>query len=179
MGRGGRRDWRLRRWTGETVSDWLEPEMRGYLDAMTEPQRVALVLYGEARSEPIEGLIAVGCVIRNRVKAQTWFGKTYSEVVTKPKQFSCLFALGGKANYKRVLALAKSLANKDQIADAKAKEAIWVAHGLIGEYVRDVTQGADHYHTAAMQPRPSWAQSKVPVKQIGGHVFYVLEKKAA
>jgi hypothetical protein len=37
MGRGGRRDWRLRRWTGETVSDWLEPEMRGYLDAMTEP----------------------------------------------------------------------------------------------------------------------------------------------
>lgn len=152
--------------------DWLEDDMRGYIDKMTEPQRVALVLYGEARSEPIEGLIAVGNVIRNRVKAQTWFGKTYSEVVTRKRQFSCLHPIGGKSNYKRVLAFAKALAIHDEIVSLKERESIWVSHGVLGDYVRDLTKGSTHYHVAAMAPRPEWAKNVVPTIQVGAHVFY-------
>lgn len=155
---------------------WLEPDLKAAIDAMTEPQRVALVLFGEARSEPVEGIIAVGCVIRNRVKRQSWFGHTYSEVVTKTRQFSCLHPEGGAENYRDVLSFAKRLAEKQEISSVRGRECIWIAHGLIGEYVRDTVKGSDHYHTATLQPRPKWAQSHVPVIQIGHHVFYRLEK---
>ena len=37
---------------------------------------MAKTLYGEARGEGEEGLIAVGNVIKNRVKKKTWYGKT-------------------------------------------------------------------------------------------------------
>ena len=159
---------------------WLEPPMRDALTAISEPQRVGVVLYGEARSEPVEGLIAVGCVIRNRVKAQSWFGKTYSDVVTKKLQFSCLFPFGGKEdrNYARVLSFAQTLASKQPLTDMKQRECVGIAALIVNDAVRDViaerAKGAkaDHYHTATLTPRPTWAT--VPIAQIGGHVFYAL-----
>ena len=47
-----------------------------------------VTLFGEARGEPVEGLIAVGSVIRNRVKAAR-FGSTYRAVCLARWQFSC------------------------------------------------------------------------------------------
>lgn len=152
--------------------DWLEPEMRAAIEKMTEPQIVTLVLFGEARSEPIEGIVAVGCVLRNRAHADGRYGKTYAEVATKRLQFSCLSPLGGKSNYKRVIKAAQLLAGGQPVTDVKVRECAWVAHGVIGDYARDVTNGSTHYHVATMTPRPAWAQDHVPTKQIGSHVFY-------
>jgi len=162
--------------------DWLEPEMQKAIEALTEPQRVAVVLYGEARSESLLGLVAVGCVIRNRVKADLhgdskpdWWGEGYSDVVTRPWQFSCLSPKGGVPNYRKVVKFARRLTDKTPITDAKEKQCIWIAHGVIGDYVIDITKGADHYHTAMLMPRPRWARGKDPVVQQGAHVFYRLE----
>ena len=55
------------------------------LDNLPQIELVGLTLYGEARGEPIEGIVAVGCVIRNRVK----FEGSFYAVCLKPRQFSC------------------------------------------------------------------------------------------
>jgi len=152
--------------------DWLEPDARPLVAGLTDPQVVAVCLYGEARSEPIQGIVAVANVIGNRVKKPSWWGKTYREVVLKPWQFSMWHPNGGAANYKRVLALVKQFAAKEAITDPGARECIGVAHLLLGDYLRDLTKGSTHYHSALMQPRPKWAQNVVPTCQIASHVFY-------
>ncbi len=143
--------------------------MKDALEAMTEAQRVSLVLAGEARSEPIEGIVAVASVMRNRVKAQR-FGEDFSDVVTAPKQFSCLFPAGGKQNYKRMLALAQQFARKEPVTDPKILQCIAVAECVMREYVADNTQGSTHY--AVYTLTPYWAKGLKPVRRIGTHQFW-------
>lgn len=158
---------------------WLDPEMRDAIEAMTEPQRVATVLAGEARSEPIEGIVGVANVIRNRVKADLhndgkpdWWGEGFSDVVTKRAQFSCLAPSGGKNNFKRVLQIAKAFAAKQPVTDPQVRQCVLVAHGVIDGYLVDNTRNATHYHTYAMNPKPSWAEGQKPVVRLGAHWFY-------
>lgn len=49
---------------------------------------LAKTIYGEARGESVETMLAVGWVIRNRLQLRR-YGKTYKDVVLQPKQFSC------------------------------------------------------------------------------------------
>ena len=49
---------------------------------------LAKTIYGEARGENVETMLAVGWVIRNRLNAKK-YGDTYKNVVLQPKQFSC------------------------------------------------------------------------------------------
>ena len=49
---------------------------------------LAKTIYGEARGESIETMLAVGWVIRNRLQVKR-HGKNYRNVVLQPKQFSC------------------------------------------------------------------------------------------
>ena len=49
---------------------------------------LAKTIYGEARGESVETMLAVGWVIRNRLQAKR-YGSTYKDVVLQPKQFSC------------------------------------------------------------------------------------------
>ena len=49
---------------------------------------LAKTIYGEARGESIETMLAVGWVIRNRLQSKR-HGNTYKDVVLQPKQFSC------------------------------------------------------------------------------------------
>jgi spore germination cell wall hydrolase CwlJ-like protein len=49
---------------------------------------LAKTIYGEARGESIETMLAVGWVIRNRL-CSGHYGATYKDVVLQPKQFSC------------------------------------------------------------------------------------------
>jgi spore germination cell wall hydrolase CwlJ-like protein len=157
---------------GQMNLTWLSPEMSAALESMTEVQRVATVLAGEARSEPVEGIVGVANVIGNRVKARSWFGSDFSDVVTKKQQFSCLFEGGGKSNYKRVLAIAQKFADRQEITDRKVRQCVLIAHGIVGDYLEDNTKGSNHYHTVNLLPRPKWAEGVTPTKQIGGHVFY-------
>ena len=50
---------------------------------------MAKTMWGEARGEGYNGLVAVGWVIQNRCERGGWFGNTIREVCLKPYQFSC------------------------------------------------------------------------------------------
>lgn len=151
---------------------WMEPEMRDLVEKVTESQRVAATLYGEARSEPIQGIVAVASIIRNRWRQPQRFGQTPSDVACAPWQFSCWHPKGGEGNYQKMLALMGSFVNKAQIIDAGARECVGVAQLMLGDYLRDNTKGSTHYHTFKLHPRPKWTNGIAPVVQIGGHLFY-------
>lgn len=152
--------------------DWMPEEMRPLVEKATEPQRVAATLWAEARSEPVQGIIAVANVIRNRTQKPKRFGESFSDVVTAKAQFSCWTPKGGERNYARLLKLMQQFASGEAIADAGARECIGIAHLVLGNYLRDNTKGSQFYHTATLTPRPTWAKGHVPVVQVASHVFY-------
>ena len=155
------------------MSDFLDPAFARVLDGLTDGQLVALVGYGEARSEPIEGLVAVLNVIRNRVDAKR-FGDGWRGVCLRPWQFSCLSPQGGQRNYERVVAMAARFAAKDPVStfDQPTKQCLAATHAVIEGLFADNVKKATHYHVAGMVPRPEWARDRVPVIQKAGHVFY-------
>lgn len=141
---------------------------------------LACTLYGEARSEPTEGILSVACVIRNRVKADLaqdgkpdWWGEGYRGVCLAPKQFSCWSPEGGAGNHAKVAQLVADL-KVGPVSDARYKECAWIATGVVNDWCRDTVKGATHYHTVSLMPRPVWAQPYTPVMQVHKHVFYTL-----
>lgn len=141
---------------------------------LSDVQVLACTLYGEARSEPTEGILAVACVIRNRMKdAKHRWPSDYRGVCLQPKQFSCWLPEGGEGNHKKLAGLVEALKNK-AATDDRFKECAWIATGVANDWGRDTVKGANHYHTVSLIPRPSWAQKHVPVVQVKNHVFYVL-----
>jgi len=126
---------------------------------------LACTLYGEARSEPTEGILAVANVIRNRVNAQrAEWGEGYRGVCLKPELFSCWNDDGG-GNYAKLAQLVADL-KVGPVMDARYRECAWVATGVVNEWVRDTAHGADHYHTTARDPKPSWATGFVPLNHL-------------
>jgi len=127
---------------------------------------LARTIYGEARGEygrldgGLAALIAVGNVVINRFKQQTWFGKTISDVCLKPQQFSCWNE--SDPNY----AILKSTAISQPVFLICQD----VAQGVVQENWPDLTRGSDHYHTTDV--KPAWAHDKKPIIQIGRHLFY-------
>lgn len=153
--------------------DWLPSDMQDLITRASEAQRVAATLYGEARSEPVQGIIAVANVIRNRSRQPQRFGASVSDVVTRDRQFSCWSPkYGGEGNYKKVRALMQAFVDGKQITDLGARECVGLATLMLGDYLRDNTKGSTHYHTVKLQPRPSWAMGHTPSAQISGHLFY-------
>jgi len=143
---------------------------------LSDPQILTLTLWGEARGEGVLGQIAVGCVVRNRVDDGRW-GRSYADVCLAPWQFSTWRPEGGTANYEAVLAHAKHMAEQSVIPeDAMLRQCAWVAHGIIGGWIADVTRDATHYYSpAAMQPKgsvPKWAINQVPCAALSNHVFF-------
>jgi N-acetylmuramoyl-L-alanine amidase len=134
------------------------------------PQDIlAKTIYGECRGEysKIDGgpsaLIAVGNVIINRLKSNTWFGGTLIEVCQKPYQFSCWNKQD--PNYKIISQMSLG---QDPIFDMCHH----MAKNIMKEEWPDVTKGSNHYHSQHMNPFPKWAQGKKPLVKIGSHLFY-------
>jgi len=144
--------------------------------ALSDPQILTLTLFGETRGEPIEGQVAVACLIRNRLEIGRW-GASYAKVCLAPWQFSCWQPAGGRENYDLVLQMARELATSTQVPDDGAlRQCAWVAQGVIGRWIQDRVLGASHYYAPeAMVPRgqvPAWAVHQVPVATIGRHLFF-------
>ncbi len=149
-------------------------ELRVFLAPLPDEAIYGLTLFGEARGEPIEGLIGVACTIRNRVRdAKARWGKDYRAVCLQKAQFSCWAPVGGPANHQTVLDAATVLLTH-ATAPPELEQCAWVALGVSRGAVLDIVKGANHYHAISMKPRPSWAQSFVPLTQKGAHVFYKL-----
>jgi spore germination cell wall hydrolase CwlJ-like protein len=147
-------------------------ELLKFLAPLPDDAIHGLTLYGEARGESIESIIAVSCVIRNRAQdAKSRWGKTFREVCLQKWQFSCWTPKGGEANHQTVMDAAKALLTKTPVAPA-LEQCAWVALGVGRGAILDTVKGSNHYHHVAMAPRPAWAQAHVPTVQKGAHLFY-------
>jgi spore germination cell wall hydrolase CwlJ-like protein len=120
----------------------------------SEQECLVKAIYFEARSESLEGQLAVAEVILNRA-ASGIYPSTICGVVTQPAQFS--FIRGGRfptpdrdsEGWRRALAIA-DIARK-QLADTVPQNVLW-------------------YH--ATYVAPSWGRRLTRVAQIGTHIFY-------
>jgi spore germination cell wall hydrolase CwlJ-like protein len=124
---------------------------------------LALNVYHEARSEPIDGQIAVAKVTMQRAK---WDAKNVCREVFRPAQFSWTTdrAVKVKGGYK----LKPSGIPKEKGAWLVA----WnIARAALGNNLPAVgVRGATHYHTVDV--RPVWSRKMVVVARIGRHIFY-------
>jgi len=122
---------------------------------------LATALFFEARNQPIDGQIAVGEVILNRVASHRWPDDVCS-VVSQPRQFS--FTHDGLSDNPQDYI--------DNYPDAQA----WLLSKQIAE---DLDKGkgllgitSTFYHSVSVNPY--WASSLVLDGSIGDHVFYSL-----
>lgn len=142
--------------------------------ALDATQIVAVTLWGEARAEPIEGIVAVGCVIRSRVTdAQRRWGSTWQDVCLARWQFSCWLPRGGQANYNQVAWLVGEVSRDGALLPDTLRQCWWVARGIIDALLADNVRGANHYYAPTIPP-PRWAHGVEPVAEIGGHRFFRL-----
>lgn len=113
-------------------------------------------IYYEARSEVLEGQIAVAHVTANRVKHDNW-PSSICGVVYQDKQFSWTFLV------------------KNQTPKEKKmwNQALTIARDVMIGNTYDPTHGAVFYH--ANYVNPSWAKkdSLTVSKVIGVHIFYI------
>ncbi|NTA80743.1 PLxRFG domain-containing protein [Agrobacterium tumefaciens] len=117
----------------------------------------------EAAGEGDDGMAGVAHVIRNRSNIR---GKSIGDVVREPDQFTGYSAPGAKTVE----------AMRDPAMRARAEG---ILRNVLTSDGPDPTDGADHYHTKAVNP--SWAASMPQTTTIGEHIYYNSkgERKAA
>ena len=118
-----------------------------------------LCIFAEARSEPYEGQVAVGNVIRNRTKRKFFSQGTVVSTVTHAYQFSWLNT--GDAQRTRVF----SALWEDPALKSAARAWFESEH-------RDEVGDALYYHGDYVHPYWAKANGIKFVKQIGRHLFY-------
>lgn len=141
---------------------------------MTDNEVLGLTLYGEARGEPIEGIIAVGSVIRNRLQTHYLGSKSYPAVCLALKQFSCWNR--DDPNYVIIDDYRVKLERGESLADMYWHQCLWVAAGISSWNLRDNTKGATHYLTTGeyhSEMCPSWAKEGRVVSTVGNHTFLI------
>jgi len=114
---------------------------------------LALNIYHEARSEPIDGQLMVAEVTLNRAKMKKYHGDI-CKVVYAHKQFS--WTSDGKS---------------DKPHEKKAwKESLSLAKNVLDDKSILLGTEATSYH--AVYVTPYWAKSFVRIGQVGKHIFY-------
>lgn len=122
-------------------------------------QCLAEALYFEARGESVRGMFAVGEVIMNRVD-NAQFPDTLCGVINQGtgRKYACQFTY-----------TCDGLA--EHIGEPRAWDRVGkVAMMLIEGAPRQLTDGATHYHTKAVNP--SWSRVYPRTASIGAHHFY-------
>lgn len=141
------------------------------IDQLTDIEILTLTLFGEARGEPIAGLVAVGAVIRNRIHSGKY--KSYKETCLAPKQFSCW--LESDTNYTILIEIAQKLILGDPPIDPSYRRCLLVANGIIDWSLNDETKSAKDYLTTELFEsvhRPTWARVPFNVVEIGNQTFF-------
>lgn len=134
---------------------------------------LALTMVGEARGESLDGRVAVGWTVRNRVMAR---GQTYASRCLQKSQYSCWWEFGGKENYDKLIELSR------QVFTVSAahpwfpvyRECLVLARGVISGDLRDRTKGSTHYLTLALlhSKPPNWVPPGTPTAVLGNHAFF-------
>ena len=124
---------------------------------------IAMAIYFEARSEPLEGQVAVANTIINRVHSPH-FPNTPCDVVEQgrywrgsPLRNQCHFSFWCDGKPERI---------EDEEAYTLALSIAVNANRLY-----DVTGGATYYHRDDVNPY--WADSLSTRRRIGRHIFYI------
>lgn len=108
---------------------------------------LALCLWREARGVGNSGMVAVGCVIRNRVSK---YKSSFYIEVTKPLQFSSITAKGDP-----------QLTNFPKYVDPSWQLAIKIAIGFASDAIADTTGGATLYYDDSIPFPRDWDVHKV------------------
>lgn len=130
------------------------------------PVLVTLLIWGEARGEPIEGQIAVGCVVRNRVVRS---GHDWRAVCLAPFQFSCFNE--SDLEYPKVQRAAVVLMTGE--LTPALRQVVWITDGILSGAAIDNTHGAQNYLTTELLHRapPRWALDRQILARYGAHSF--------
>src|SRR5688572_919010 len=151
------------------------------LRTLTAEQLLAVLLFGEARGETLDGQIAVANVVRNRVYT-TAANKRQSpsdlwmSIMLKPWAFSCFDNDGGNWNARKVVAFAQGLVQAHTHAQPVAqpvRQLLWIASGALADALPDLSRGATHYFVRN-SPVPKWASGRTPLQSLDSHDFYRL-----
>jgi hypothetical protein len=136
---------------------------------LSDLEVLSLTIYGEARGELIEGQIAVGCVIRNRVRVGEY--ASYRAACLAPKQFSCWNA--DDPNFSVLKELGDKMLYGQKIADLALTQCQWVAAGIVSSAIMDNTHSATHYMTTKLYNDHTvpWAQKLKIAGIIGNQTF--------
>jgi len=125
---------------------------------------LAMNIYHEARGEPLAGQIATANVVMNRVNSPRYPDSICSVVKqghyygNHPIRNRCSFSwwCDGKAD---------TPLNQESWA-----QSVSLAYKVQGGFIRDITEGATHYHATYVMPY--WADDYYTIAQIGDHIFY-------
>ena len=134
-------------------------------DDLSETDLLSLVIYGEARNQGRGGMLAVASVVMNRVKKQSWYGKTIHQVILMPLQFSCFNV--GNPNRAILEKFGWWLERGKPVAELFESRS--VAEAVINGFSSNV-DGATHYHTTIVHPH--WDAKMKFICQIKDHLFY-------
>lgn len=144
------------------------------LTKLTDKEILALTIIGEARGEPIEGQVAVGSVIRNRLLWSKFKGKRFSDICLAKSQFSCWNE--DDANLPFLMDLGAIMMMGQEIKDPSLSQCVWVADGIIDWKILDNTRHADHYLATWLfndpTRKPKWAKNASNIKVIGRQTFF-------
>ncbi len=115
---------------------------------------LAVAIYHEARSEPLEGQRAVASVILQRAAVSDRWGETPCTVVI-PVQFSFLDENG----------------DFEKITDLESWDVAYrVAREMKAQGPLPELKDADHYHTTGVDP--TWNKQMDHINTIGDHIFW-------
>lgn len=123
----------------------------------------AVTLYGEARSESMQGKLAVAYVMRARQED----GQLWNDILS-PKQFSCWNyypkTQSTDPNFQKMLSI-------DMYKDKAFRDCVVVTFQAMFGWATNPVKGADHYYVTTMLPIPTWAASMRQIATIGSHTF--------
>lgn len=138
---------------------------------------LGMLVWGEARGEPIDGKVAVAHTVLNRLSLSPHFGQTLKEIILKPWAFS---------------SFNPNDPNRDKLLEplkhgsiAEWASALLTAHNAMNGVSPDTSNGATHYVTVDLWNRqtpdgrdPKWfeapeiqAEHTVETARIGNQVF--------
>lgn len=126
---------------------------------------LAQAVYFEARSEPLEGQLAVAQVVLNRVRSAFWPNDICSVVFqNEHRRHGCQFSFAC-----------------DGLSDNPHNPRAWqrsklVAAVALQDLWDDVTGAATHYH--ADYVAPEWRRAMDPTVRYGRHLFYRDDRRA-
>lgn len=148
---------------------------------------MALAIWGEAANQPQEGRVAVGVVIRNRMRLHYQSDGTMIGTVEHPMAFSEFTDDWVNGEYKRVAFTADEIAARAENMRIRAiAQPVWADcqqavfdsapdSGFVGapEFQKLTPDTVLYLNPSIVNPLPAWAVPEKQVAVIYSHTFYV------